>query len=35
MMRVCKGATRRDDLFEQVNRAVIVLQLKPFVSLLD
>jgi len=35
MMRVCKGATGRDDLFEQVNRAVIVLQLKPFVSLLD
>ncbi len=35
MVRVRKGAAGRDDLLEEMNRAVIVLQLKALVSLLD
>jgi len=35
MMRVRKRAAGRDDLLEEMNRTVVVLQLKPFVSLLD
>ncbi len=35
MVRVRKRAAGRDDLLEEMNRTVIVLQLKPLVSLLD
>src|SRR6266853_3523301 len=35
VVRVRKGAARRDDLLEEMYRAVIVLQLKALVSLLD
>src|SRR2546423_15365893 len=35
VMSVRKRAARRNHLFEQMNRAIIVLQLKSFVSLLD
>src|SRR5712691_7824067 len=35
MVRVRKGAAGRDDLLEEMYRAVIVLQLKALVSLLD
>jgi hypothetical protein len=34
-MGVRKGAAGRDDLLEEMNRAVVVLQLKTLVSLLD
>jgi len=35
MMRVGKRAAGGDDLLEEMNRTVVVLQLKPLVSLLD
>jgi len=35
MMRVGERAAGRDDLLEKVNRAVVVLELKALVSLLD
>jgi len=35
MMRVGERAAGRDDLLEEVNRAVVVLELKALVSLLD
>ena len=35
VMRVGEGASGRDDLLEEVNRAVVVLELKALVSLLD
>jgi len=35
MMRVGERAAGRDDLLEEVNRTVVVLELKALVSLLD